>query len=613
MPPVARLVFFALDSDPPAALGLRPLATFEATYEAVMATLLPYLAAGAPTVLINDSDAFDGMRPVDGLTVAYLMGHAWLQGGEFRTGARRRGVPELLSDGQITDLLRASLGDGQVLLFVDTCHAAALRQAIEAWPGAGRVTVFAAAADDSTLEFPLDGATRFALLLGTCLAALRPRDPLDALELVLRMRDQGSRAGVLMPQTISYTVQGTPPDLVRAGAATRPRTRRQRTVTIIRAALIASGAAVAVLLIATAFYTYGHASVEVVIGDLPRVARALRVEVYLQRPSSNESVLIASRMAGSDAVIRFRLPADNVLIVIDGEYQDGAPRAIRLHRLLAPGFRWSEKFVQLGLPSAAEVQRHPRMAYVSATEWWRGREKERARNDAPFWIDMWPPTVEEYVPLLERWADEGRLPLEGSVLVVAARNRRSVKAVGLGQLPSLGRDLSKIFDVLRAEQRPLARQSGEQEVADVPQMEMPCSRCPAPMNRSEALLYCESRGLRLPTDEQWQLAARGVDGRIYPWGDKFDRARVNAGLPDKGEPPTGLRPIDAFPGGQSPLGMMDVVGNAGDWVDTEGGYEETFIGGELRFGENDVTTFSLTPSTHTPPVYSITARCVARP
>jgi formylglycine-generating enzyme required for sulfatase activity len=609
---IDRVVFLALDGDPPAALGFRPLTTFEATYATVANTFAPYLAADARTALITDLATFGEIRPVEGLTVAYLMGHAWLEDGRYRTSARRRAAAELLWGEELVDFLHVSLGDGAVLLFVDTCHAAALRRPIEAWPGAGRVAIFASPADDSTLEFPLDGATRFALLLNACLTALRARAPLDTLELVLRMRDEGARPGVLMPQTITYTVQGTPPAFARPGTTNPPTTRRQRTVAIIRAALIAFGAGVAVLIIAGAVYIHGHASVEIVVGDLPRIARALKVDAYLQRPAANESLLLASRPVGNDAVVRLRLPADDILIVFDGQYEDGAPRAVRLHVLLAPGFQWSEKFLRLTLPSAAEVKKHPRMAYVPATGWWRGREKERVQNREPFWIDLWPPTVEDYLRVLQRWSDEGRLPLEGSVLAVAARNRRSIDAVGLAQLPALGKDLGKIFDVLRAEQKPAVRQRNQQEVAEMPRFDTPCPRCPAPMNRSEALLYCESRGLRIPTSEQWELAARGVDGRIYPWGDRFERDRANViGLPDKGEPYV-LKPVDAFPRGQSPFGMFDAVGNAGDWVDTQGGYESTFMGGEFRFDQNDATTFALTPSTHVPPVYSITTRCVDR-
>ena len=70
-------------------------------------------------------------------------------------------------------------------------------------------------------------------------------------------------------------------------------------------------------------------------------------------------------------------------------------------------------------------------------------------------------------------------------------------------------------------------------------VKVPCDGCPAPMTRHEAEVYCASRGMRLPTDLEWELAVRGVDGRAYPWGNRFDGTRANVpGLP---QPPTGRR------------------------------------------------------------------------
>src|SRR4029078_10645428 len=95
--------------------------------------------------------------------------------------------------------------------------------------------------------------------------------------------------------------------------------------------------------------------------------------------------------------------------------------------------------------------------------------------------------------------------------------------------------------------------------------DLPCPRCPAPMTRHEAEIYCASRSMRLPTDLEWELAVRGVDGRVYPWGNLFDPSRANVpGLPAAGAPPPALKPVDAYADQLSPFGLMDTVGNAGD-------------------------------------------------
>jgi len=98
----------------------------------------------------------------------------------------------------------------------------------------------------------------------------------------------------------------------------------------------------------------------------------------------------------------------------------------------------------------------------------------------------------------------------------------------------------------------------------------------------------------------------------YPWGNRFDPNRANViGLPDKGQR-FDLRSVYAFPGGRSPFGLLDMVGNAGDWVDTEGGYEKTFMGGTYRFNKEDSLTYSTMPDTGDPlPYFPVTCRCVS--
>jgi formylglycine-generating enzyme required for sulfatase activity len=84
------------------------------------------------------------------------------------------------------------------------------------------------------------------------------------------------------------------------------------------------------------------------------------------------------------------------------------------------------------------------------------------------------------------------------------------------------------------------------------------------VSQDEAGFYCAWRGGRLPTEEEWERAARGPAGNVYPWGNRYDPFRVNTEKRGVGD----TQDVGSLPQGNAPEGFTDMGGHVLEWTST---------------------------------------------
>lgn len=613
MPGISSLISIQLKGDIPQDLNLPPLRTLSASAELIETTFAPYLEQNATVTRITDFNDLGSTSGKQGICVLYIVGHAWIRRSEYQTSIRMRQESRVVSGAELTQhLLRSIPESSPLLLLVDTCNAEGLLAEIKAARQiASTCLITASSNDENTLEYPLDRSTRFAAAIRASLQKAPAR--IDAVELAVAVRGRLAQASIMPAQMSKYWVAGDAIELETVSKKPwRNSPRPNKTYLVLRSLLIASGVALAAIALWSFLYYRSHVLLTVDVPDFAAIADSAALEIDEQFPDRNQSAVLYQTPIREIGTLQLRVPAQDLVVVSKVKYKDGSEREIRFPLSLVPALNWAGKRLTVIFPNSEAIQAHPKMAYIPAVEWEQGPDRQKVKSEKAFWIDLFPVSVRQYRPFAI--AAERKGEIQYSVLLDEERNAAAVRATGTERVPELMGDLNQVFNVINASQRAEGRKPGEAagntEIKTQVSAEVSCENCPAPLTMEEAQNFCSKHSKRIPTDLEWELAARGVDGRLYPWGNKFDSSKTNCvGLPDKGQPPASLQPSYKYVSGISPFGVIDMVGNAGDWVDTRGGYERTFMGGFYAFNPEECMTFKSLPDTGEPPWRKITVRC----
>lgn len=188
-----------------------------------------------------------------------------------------------------------------------------------------------------------------------------------------------------------------------------------------------------------------------------------------------------------------------------------------------------------GIAKPARQEAHFEMVKIPKGPFLYGEQKTREIIDYDYWIDQYPVTNKKYARFIvasgyenqQYWSSEGwEWKIQNNIA------------------------------------RPDSWEDAELKLAEHPVVGV---------SYYEAEAYSKWAGKRLPTEREWERAARGEDGRAYPWGDQFDKNACNSGKSFLQSPARNFSisiqttPVTKHPNGVSPFGCYDMVGNVSEW------------------------------------------------
>jgi len=241
-----------------------------------------------------------------------------------------------------------------------------------------------------------------------------------------------------------------------------------------------------------------------------------------------------------------------------------------MHNIRTLGKRWSIRSIlhRVILPNHSRVwgKDGKEMVRVPGGKFLNGRDKQEI-NLPEFWIDRTPVTNREFARFVEATGYKTTAEINGLGCAFTGRVWEDIP----------GADW---------------RHPGGPKTAILEKGEHPVVQ----VSWTDAVTYARWAGKRLPTEEEWEKAARGTDGRAYPWGNQEPTGTLcNFDRHEDGTTPTGKY----SPQGDSPYGCADMAGNVWEWTASMGENGTRILRGG-GWSHPAWTVQSFTPSHHDP-------------
>ena len=254
-------------------------------------------------------ESIDRLEPVDApgsdLHLIYVYGHAWLDHDSPRVLIGSGQPTEAVDGFELMTVALSRTSPERTVLILDCCHAAAFDSLIRSPLPVPRLVVYGSGAAESAIALRGDNASRLSLALHRGLEG--PRRLVDLTGVVIEVAHQLSSDGVIAGQDVSYRMSGAAVMLTR-GTSPAIR-RRERTVSIVRNALLASGALIAAILGLAGWFYWTHVLLDMSVGNLGSIASSeITLTVFQEDPNSNRSDVDTSNVIQGDQ-IRVWIPA----------------------------------------------------------------------------------------------------------------------------------------------------------------------------------------------------------------------------------------------------------------------------------------------------------------